>query len=128
MENEDAHSFHHAEEESQALNPTSTVSYHYRTTISEISGPTPNLASNDQQLLMKISKCVGKVLTSHENMKMLQKKEEMKVAKEREKMKRQKARMEKQQAKLESKKGKSIDSENYHQSSMNQEEAAQGKH
>ena len=130
VENEDAHSFHHAEEESQALNPTSTVSYRYRTTISEILGPTPNLASNDQQLLMKSSKCAGKVLTSHENLKMLQKKEEMKVAKEREKMKRQKARMEKQQAKLESKKGKSIDSENYHQSklSMNQEEAAQGKH
>ena len=130
LDNEDSHSFHHAEEESQALNPVSTVSYRYRTTISGILGPTPNLTSNDQQLLTKSTKCAGKVLTSHVNMKIVQKKEEMKFAKEKEKMKRQKARMEKQQAKLESKKEKSIDLENHHRSklSMNQEEAAQGKH
>ena len=123
LDNEVAHSFHHTEENDLDFASDSTVRYRYRTTISELLKPIPSLTDSDKQ---KSFNSAGTVLTSQENMKILEKKEKLKLAKEQEKAERQKAKMEKQKAKLEAKERMSKSIENHHQKSMSKKAAAQG--
>ena len=81
LDNKVAHSFHHTEENDldSASDSTVTVRYRYRTTISELLKPIPSLTDSDKQ---KSFNSVGTVLTSQENMRILEKEEKLKLAKE----------------------------------------------